>query len=531
MVPGRSPALQLMAVDLTPRFRRIRSMGELRSRRRGYTGPFQATQLWNSIIQALKSQVEVKSRRQHLRTYSNCFTGSDAVDVVLCHLMQNMYLSSLDISRNKGVQLCQALMDHKVFEPVGTKLFRVDSDFVFEDSNSYFYRFLQSKSTADLLSEERTGIKMKRLSRSGHAATICNPSALDTANEKLTQLLHCICDHPNAHPNPTLNNLTGTVSQKDIENVWKQQVMVRLLQLIHIPVLEDILESPVKTEHKTHFPDLIVSNTFLDREILQTLQLPKLDRWLAAAIECLEYFPDQQIVMLSQQLPQSNSHTEDLDLHKKMVFEVIVKYYTQERDPFLDSRLLKILVGIVELIECRKVTHALEATQLYLRLLVPKAREEVRRLLMFMVMACESCGCKLQKQFDNKTLVTRTLTKILVQNPALSRVQSEAFTVFLLENCSELFKTPIALLDLISTKMRSLQNGTDPDIISGFTFCQHLTLDEFERQRYYCTTRELQRLVEIINKDNAAIPEKKRKKIMKDFQKYHPSALNKPAGD
>ncbi|XP_053320103.1 DEP domain-containing protein 4 [Spea bombifrons] len=515
-----------MAADLTPRFRRIRSMGELRPRRRGYAGPFQATQLWNSIIHALKTEVEVKNRRQHLRTYSSCFTGSDAVDVVLCHLMQNMYLSSHDISRNKGVQLCQALMDHKVFEPVASKLFKMDTDFVFEDSNSNFYRFIESKKSTNLSSEGKSIGKVRRLSRSGHASTICNPSALDTANEKLTQLLHCICDHPNVHLNPALNNLTTTVSQKDTENIWKQQVMVRLLQLIHIPVLEDILEPPIRTEHKTHFSDLIVSNTFVDREVLQTINLPKLDRWLAAAVECLEYFPDQQIVMLSQQLPQSNFANEGLDLYKKMLFDVIAKYYTQERDPFLDSWLLKLLGGIVELLERGKETPALEAVQLYLRLLVPKAREEFRRLVLFMATASDASSCKLQKQFDNKAVVTRTLTKILFQSPVISKVHSEEFTVFLLENCSELFKTPVALLDLISTKLRSVQNGEDPDTHSGFTFCQYLTLEEFEKQRYYFTTSELQLLVETISRDKT-IAEKKRKKMMKDFQKHHPSAFRK----
>nr|DBA30957.1 TPA: hypothetical protein GDO54_006878 [Pyxicephalus adspersus] len=339
-----------MAADLTPnpRFRRIRSMGELRARRRGYTGPFQATRLWNSIIHALKTQVEVKSRRQHLRTYPNCFIGSDAVDVVLCHLMQNMYLSSYDISRTKGVQLCQALMDHKIFEPVGSKLFKTEADLVFEDSNSHLYRFVESKGSTAYSAEDKSLGKERRQSRTGHVVTICNPSALDSANEKLNQLLHCICEHPNAHMTSDPTKQTSVLSQKDNENVWKQQVMVRLLQLIDIPVLEDILDSPAKTEFKKHFADYIVPNTFLDREILQTLQLPKLDRWLAAAVDCLEYFPDEQIVMLSQQLPQSNG--ENLDLHKKMLFDVIAKYYSQERDPFIEGPMVTILLGVVELL-------------------------------------------------------------------------------------------------------------------------------------------------------------------------------------
>eukprot|EP00079_Xenopus_tropicalis_P011237 XP_002936893.2 PREDICTED: DEP domain-containing protein 4 isoform X1 [Xenopus tropicalis] len=506
-----------MAAELTSRFRRIRSMGELRARRRGYVGPFQATQLWNSIIHALKTQVEVRSRRQHLRTYHNCFTGSDAVDVVLCHLMQNMFLSSLDLSRTKGIQLCQALMDHKIFEPLSVKLFKTETEQVFEDSNNHFYRFIESKGPVEFLAGE----KVKRRSRSGYASTISNPTALDTENKKLHQLLNCICEHPNAHMNPSLNKPGHGISQKDTENIWKQQIILRLLQLIEIPMLEDIFESPVQTEQKKHFSDLIVSNTFLDREILQTLNLPKLDRWLITAVECLEYFPDQQIVMLAQQLPHTSNLNEDLDLCKKMLFDLIAKYYTQEREAFLNSLHLNCLMGIIELLECGKQTQALEAVQLYLRLLVPKAKEELRRLLTFMAVASEIDSYKVHKQFDNKMVFVRTFTKVLIRSTTIPKQQCEDFTVFLLENYTEIFKTPIVLLDLVSTKLRSLQNGMDPDTISGFTFCDRWTPEEYDNLRHHYTTCELQQLKEEIER-NSAIPEKKKKKILKEFDKYHP---------
>ncbi|XP_018412122.1 PREDICTED: DEP domain-containing protein 4 [Nanorana parkeri] len=516
-----------MAADLTPnpRFRRIRSMGELRPRRRGYTGPFQATHLWNSIIHALKTQVEVKSRRQHLRTYPNCFIGSDAVDVVLCHLMQNMYLSSYDISRTKGIQLCQALMDHKILEPVGSKLFKGETELVFEDSNSHLYRFVASKGGTVYSAEDKSFGKERRQSRSGHVVTICNPSALDSANEKLNQLLHCLCEHPNAHMTSDLTKQAIAPSQKDTENVWKQQVMVRLLQLVDIPVLEDILGSPAKTDYKKHFTDYIVSNTFLDREIMQTLQLPKLDRWLASAVDCLEYFPDEQIVMLSQQFPQSNG--ENLDLYKKMLFDVIAKYYSQERDPFIEGQMVTVLIGVVELLEQGKRSQALEATQLYLRLLMPQAREELRRFITFMTTASESSAYKLQKQFDNKVIVMKTFTKVIVQNTVVSKAQSEEFSLFLIEQSSELFKTPMELLDLVSTKLRSLQNGLDPDDLSGFTFCQRLTPEEYERERFSNTISEIQQLKAAVDR-NSAIPDKKKKKMMKEFLKCHPSAFNGP---
>lgn len=50
--------------------------------------------------------MEIKRKRPYLQTYEDCFTGSDAVDVVLSHLMQNTCLSGNDISCPKGVHLC-----------------------------------------------------------------------------------------------------------------------------------------------------------------------------------------------------------------------------------------------------------------------------------------------------------------------------------------------------------------------------------------------------------------------------------------
>ena len=111
----------------------------------GFSGPFGATQLWHNIIQALQTQVEVRRCRRHLRVHAECFTGSDAVDAVLSYLMQNVVFCTSEVSRLKAARLCQALMEAKVFEPVGTKLFRRDKEVTFEDSSCSLYRFLEYK--------------------------------------------------------------------------------------------------------------------------------------------------------------------------------------------------------------------------------------------------------------------------------------------------------------------------------------------------------------------------------------------------
>ncbi|NWT40625.1 DEPD7 protein, partial [Chroicocephalus maculipennis] len=470
--------------------------------------PFQATQLWNSIIHALHSQVEIKRRRQHLKTYKNCFTGSNAVDVVLSHLMQSMYLSCNDISRLKGVRVCQALMDHKVFEPVGAKLylFKNEKETEFEDTSTSLYRFVNSSLTPLLPRKNKDNESLS-------TEQICKQKT-KIPSSKVEELLQSINVHASLPPKIMVNEPTHLLSKRVIEDVWKQQTLLRLLQLIDVPLLEDILVSSVKTKPDCFGKeeDLIISNTFLDREVTCSLNLPELDKWLYAAIECLEYFPDQFIVMVSQQLPQSTNKPSSLNTYKKILFDIIIKYYSQKKDSLLATQDLDIHSGIIELIEKGKTDQALEASQLYLKLLAPNIREELHRLLTFTAIASESEGYKLQKQFDNRSVIIKTCTKFILHNKTLSKPQVELLTQFLMDNHSELFKTPLTLLELTSRRLETLLEGQDPDTDSGFTFCQRVTTKEYEDQKQQ-TNQYLLALVQEIDND-PTIPLKQKKKII-----------------
>ncbi|NXI43521.1 DEPD7 protein, partial [Galbula dea] len=468
--------------------------------------PFQATQLWNSIIHALHSQVEIKRRRQHLKTYKNCFTGSNAVDVVLSHLMQSMYLSCNDISRLKGVRVCQALMDHRVFERVEAKLylFKNEKEPEFEDTNTSLYRFVNS-SLAPLQRKNKDNESLS-------PGQICEEKT--KRHSKVEELLRSINVHVSLPPKIMVNEPTHLLSKRVIEDVWKQQTLLRLLQIIDVPLLEDILVSSVKTKTDClgKEEDLIISNTFLDREIACSLNLPQLDKWLYAAIECLEYFPDQFIVMVSQQLPQSTNKPSSLNTYKKILFDTIIKYYNQKKDSLLAAQDLDIHSGIIELIEKGKTDQALEASQLYFKLLAPNIQEELRRLLTFITIASESEGYKLQKQFDNRSVIIKTCTKFILQNKTLSKLQAELLTQFLMDNQPELFKTPLTLLELTSRRLESLLEGQDPDINSGFTFCQRVTRTEYEDQKQQ-TNHYLTMLVQEMDND-PTVPLKQKKKLI-----------------
>ncbi|CAN0309328.1 unnamed protein product [Rangifer tarandus platyrhynchus] len=199
--------------------------------------------------------------------------------------------------------------------------------------------------------------------------------------------------------------------------------------------------------------DLVIANTCLDRKVIPNLRLPEIDNWLNAAIECLEYFPGQLIVTVGQELVQHRNEQTKLNTQKKLLFDVIIKYYNQEFSCLLTDECIGIYSGIFELLVKRCLNFTLEATLLYLRLL-SNVREELRWLLTFMAIASEANANKLQKKFDNKMVVLKTLAKAVLQSKSLLKVQAGQLVLFLLELHYELFKTPVTLLDLVSKKLK-----------------------------------------------------------------------------
>ena len=71
-----------------------------------HTGPFRATELWKQLISVLQSRVEVKRRRVHRHSYEDCFTGADAVEVVLHQLLADRdNFTNKNINRDNAVKV------------------------------------------------------------------------------------------------------------------------------------------------------------------------------------------------------------------------------------------------------------------------------------------------------------------------------------------------------------------------------------------------------------------------------------------
>ncbi|XP_068163035.1 DEP domain-containing protein 4 isoform X2 [Antennarius striatus] len=435
-----------------------------------------------------------------------------------------------------------ALMEAKVFEPVGAKLFRRDKEANFEDSSCSLYRFLEYKvlphsamkecdDNAENTAPEEQEIKWKRLKE---PRTISNPIAVGPSDRRIERLLKTINLRPALSPAlHTTHRTSAILSKAVVAEVWKQQTLLQLLQIVEIPMLDCILTSPARAGQACGAPpatqDLIISNTCLERELPDTLNLPHLDGWLMSAADCLELFPDQLIVVAGEQLSQQgsnafseNEQAEQKASQKRLLFDTIAKYYSgPEKTPLLSGHHLDIHAAILNLLGEGKVQDAIRASQLCLRLLETSVRDELRRLLTFMATAAHPDACRLQRQIANRALVCRTFQRAVIQNHDMTRSQIENLVLFLMDNCNELFKTPTSLIEAVRRTLRTMQQGKDPDSVATFTFCQQMTVQEYEDQREATTLEGLKKLLHDIS-SSETIPVKQKRRMLKEFEKHHP---------
>ncbi|KAF7245420.1 DEP domain-containing protein 7 [Varanus komodoensis] len=474
--------------------------------------PFGATYVWSSIINALQTQVEVKKRRQNLKSYRDCFIGSDAVDVVYAHLLQNKYFGDVTISREKVVRVCQVLMDYKVFEAVSTRVFGKDKRPVFEDSSCSLYRFPNTANQVDSHFGKDCGhvIHQRQEKRALHSTTPVKSESLEDILENLS-----------LKPVSSQVNISSKLSRQVINEVWREQTIARLLQLIDLPLLDSLLDYQ-KTgcsfpQTKPELEYKITSN-YLDREILKAFGDSQMDEWLSAAIDCLEYLPDPMVVDVSRNLPD---RLDKAHMRKLMLFEAIGRYYSQKKEPLLNHA-PDIHLGIAELLVNGKMDQALEAIQLYLKLLDSPTREEFRRLLYFMAVIAQNSEPKLNTESDNRMAVKRVFSKAIVNNKNLSKGKTDLLILFLVDYQKDVLKIPGSLHKMVSDKLLAVQHGGDPSLNTGYTFCQRLDESDYHYSAKMTTKEELLSLLKTIDEDSS-LSAKERKKLLDQFYTSNPA--------
>ncbi|KAM4596185.1 DEP domain-containing protein 7 [Fundulus diaphanus] len=500
--------------------------------------PFRATYIWNSIISNLQAHVEVKHRRHNLKSYHDCFLGSEAVDVVLSHITLSRFFGDEPVPRQKAARLCQAFMDSKVFEPVGVKVFGKEKKRdKFEDSSVSLYRFLApaSSSSSALIntSSQSTGPIGDGYGSPNMNQSSCTlisdspevPSYSLHSPVRRERLLEEVLGNMNlsatATATPQMSHLG--LSQECLYEVWHQQAVCRLLQLIELPLLEGLLEGEAASRSSLRGmdsdPDLLCTTSYLDREVLKAFSEAQADEWMSVAVDCLEFLPDELVVEVSRGLAAC---VDDLLQCKRLLYQVLVRHYGQtQQPPLLNNCVFDIHSGISELLVNGKLQLALEALQLSLRLQDPHSREELRRLLSFMATAANPQEVKLHEEIENRMAVKRSFSSAIVYSGRLSKGKVDLMVLFMMDNHCDLFKTPISLHKMVSERLRNIVKGKDPDVITGAAYCSRVGAKEYSERQQKTTKEEILSLLRTVH-ENPKFSTKEKRRLLGQFYKSHP---------
>uniref|UniRef100_UPI00358F1B45 DEP domain-containing protein 7-like n=1 Tax=Myxine glutinosa TaxID=7769 RepID=UPI00358F1B45 len=510
--------------------------------------PFKATRAWRDLVQALRT-VHLRRHRVHFRSYKHCFTGMDAVDTILAQLMHAAYFSNCELSRLKAVMLCQALLERGEMEILSTGrrfgLFGDKRPAVFEDSERSLYRFPQTVTSQDHTGSQKTfpvfaedhsqdavsdvrhlrgSLPGKRKKAKRSETTVLISTVIGAAEKTVEEIFQHLNLKPLLYTSYSSAPLRH-ISDADVEQVWRQQTLLCLLQLVDLQVIDPVLISSPRARSTCHGSlrgSLAISNE-AQRLLDHNLSLECSDNWLAAALDCLEWLPNSQLVELAQQLPikRLQLNTEEV---KPLLFDALARHYEQVKEPLLSSRLYDIHAAVLQLLGKGQSDQALEASQLWLRLLESHVREELRAILRFMAEASSPDACRLQKKMDNRLAVCRVFGKAIIQNKVYSATEVDTFLNFLIDNHAYLFKVPAMLQNMVSSQLSSMQHGGDQDSRTDLTYCQQVNQRAFEQQQKEATVAELSGLLKTITND-PDLPLEKKRHLAKEYEKHHPSVV------
>ncbi|XP_068586487.1 DEP domain-containing protein 7 isoform X1 [Cebidichthys violaceus] len=498
--------------------------------------PFRATFIWSSIISNLHTRVEVKRRRHNLKSYHDCFLGSEAVDVVLAHITLNRFFGDEAVPRFKAVRLCQALMDSRVFEPVGVKVFcKEKKPATFEDSSCSLYRFLSpttdsssSLANANSTSTIESGYDSPNMNRNknGYSSSHESQGVLSYSTHspvKTDKSLEDVLGNLNLSSSITPQMINLGLSQELVDEVWHQQAVFRLLQLIELPLLENLLEGKDTTRPPLHGmdsdPDLLYTSSYLDREVLKAFSEAQADEWMSGAVDCLEFLPDERVVEVSRGLAGC---ADDLPRCKSLLYDILAQHYGHaQQPPLLSNHIFDIHSGISELLVNGKQEQALETLQLSLKLQDSRSREELRRLLRFMAVAAKPQEVKLHKEIENRMAVKRSFSSAIVYSRRLSKGKVDLMVLFMMDNHCDLFKIPVSLHKMVSDRIMNIVKGKDPDVITGSTYCTRVSSKAYSENAEKTTKEELRSLLQRVH-ENPKLSNKEKRRLLAQFYKGHP---------
>ncbi|XP_074656145.1 DEP domain-containing protein 7-like isoform X2 [Tubulanus polymorphus] len=553
-------------------------------------GQFRATQLWNNVIINLRQNVGLKRRRVKMKYYDNCFVGNEAVETVLkcLHDENNHNYIQKDVSREKAVKLCQALMDNNIFEPVKCDDSKKP---IFDDSSSKYYRFIDMMDNDDgdddddvdcedddddeeeandcrsrgfceynepdhclssQFNDSNVILDQFRLNTEGEPDVLYSESIftnplvipknktqreivqeiLALSGSKLYKSRTSELRRGNISPRnlfrrksvPNVNDVNSCLTSRDLfgrvaQEILREVALSRLLTLVDLPVLDGLLGTSNKLKSQNMAG---ISNQGLNISRTSMLSHCDEDAWISSAMDCLEYIP-KSLKIMDSYLSETCMKFKKLEL-----FHGIAEYYWNSSNPLLPDGFTDLLVAVLNLLMQRKYETAIQALQMMMALLTISIREELKCLFSFMRAVMKDC-VTIESGLSNRMKLERTFTNAVIKNKLLAHHQAAVVVMFMVDKHPDIFDIPKSIRDTALVRLHNLKTGNLQPIMEH-TYCDRVTSEEFHRQTAQQTEHALKDLLNsILDDTNISLKEKKHK--FKQFQKHHPTIVQKYFSD
>ncbi|XP_052088816.1 DEP domain-containing protein 7-like [Mytilus californianus] len=510
---------------------------------KAHIGPFRATQIWNEIIDHLKSRVELKRRRMKMKTYENCFTGQDAVDVVLTYLLSERNTFSSDLSREKAIKLCQSLMDRQVFSPVSSRNSEVKKSF--DDSQHKLYRFVGSDTESETSStiaessdeDQECSImedaRRKDLSLRINpdmepdliADVLCNPIAVNKQGQVLQEIVNLQMSlksrsrsslkADNSLIERSRLKVKTDFSPDALEDLWKEVALCQLLTIVDLPFLDGLLNEEKSTKKQVR-QNLIISNVVSKHWNIPLTGVK--DPFMKTALNCIECLPNGISVLEKDFVREATPGSKIQSCY------VLSEHYTNVDEPLLPESFIDLHLAILNLVLQQKEQIAIEALRLDMILLPWHTREELHRLLKFMSAASEE-SIQIDAKENNETLMLMTFTDAILKHKVVANKLARILILFMVQNVKAIFTVPKEIRDRVNSRIDDLKTGEISPVRDN-TYCTQVTVVEYQKQSEVCTENALVQMMNTIL-DDTNLHLKDKKQHLRQFQKHHPDLYNK----
>uniref|UniRef100_A0A5S6QF01 Uncharacterized protein n=1 Tax=Trichuris muris TaxID=70415 RepID=A0A5S6QF01_TRIMR len=308
----------------------------------------------------------------------------------------------------------------------------------------------------------------------------------------------------------------------------RDDALKRLLQILHIEVLEGILRAKDRIDGLCS-PRHNFLSSFLKLGREKQLKPSQYatdkatssadfrhayshyqfnDKWMDLAIDCLGRLKTKVLLGISNQ--------PDLPHARKYIYEQVKRFFVQltTEEHLIPSEYVPIIIAITKLLfneNCQCNEQAIEATQLLLVLLRDDYREHLMQLLRFMQHVAAQQSEPLTQNNTNENIAIRDLLSIVVKAKADDQREVRFWLRFVLKNFSSICHAfPLFEKDIFELAVGSSENA----------YCCTVTLDKYEQQTASVSEKELTRMVVSVMRSGSLSHNEKVRWLSKFKQEY-----------